>query len=72
LAVVWLVICSAIFVLKKGSGRANIWLKKGGIKYTNARKKRFRNAVWVLLEKNFWNGVPACLVTKIPLVIQNP
>jgi hypothetical protein len=37
-----------------------------GIGYTNARKKRFPNAVpsCVLLKKNFRNSVPARYVTK--------
>jgi hypothetical protein len=40
-----------------------------GVSYTNARKKRFRNAISVcaLLRKNLWNGVPARSITKIPL-----
>jgi hypothetical protein len=34
-------------------------------------KKRFWNTVLVciLLRKNFWNGVPGCSITKIPLGI---
>jgi hypothetical protein len=43
-----------------------------GVSYIDARKKkkRFWNAILVcVLPKNFQNGVPACSVIKIPLVI---
>jgi hypothetical protein len=36
-------------------------------------KKRFRNAIpaFVVLRKNFQNGVPAHFITEIPLAIFN-
>jgi hypothetical protein len=42
---------------------------EGGVSYTDARKN-FQNAVsaGVLLRKSFRNGVPARLVTEVPLV----
>jgi hypothetical protein len=47
-----------------------MWLKKGGVSYTNSRKKGFQNVVLacILLTKNFWNGVPARSITKITAV----
>jgi hypothetical protein len=40
----------------------------GGVTYTDARKKGYRMpSVFILLRKNFWNGILARSVTKIPL-----
>jgi hypothetical protein len=41
----------------------------GGVIYTNIKEKRFWNSVLVFipLRKNFWNGVLARSITKIPL-----
>jgi hypothetical protein len=38
----------------------------------SGKKKRFWNAVLacILLRKNFWNGVPARSITKIPQVMR--
>jgi hypothetical protein len=63
-------IVSAIFLLKKVlecKEWPKTWSERGDVSYTNARKKRFWNAVpaWVLLRKNFWNSVPA---QKLPCI----
>jgi hypothetical protein len=62
---------SAIFIWKKVlecKERPKIRLERGGVSYTNARKKGFWNAIMacVLLRKNFQNGVLAPSITKYP------
>lgn len=51
---------------KKG---LNIRSERGGVRNTNARKKTFWNVVLacVLLRKIFWNGIPVCSASKIPV-----
>jgi hypothetical protein len=63
---------SAIFLKKKKVPERIEWPKiqsEMGISYTDFRGK-FRNTVLgcILLRKNFQNGVPACSITKIPLI----
>jgi hypothetical protein len=45
-------------------------MEKERVSYTDACEKRVQNTVpaCVLLRKNFWNGVLAHSVTKIPLL----
>jgi hypothetical protein len=67
------VVTSAIFLKQKVPERIE-WpkiLSETGIRYTDASKMRFRNAVPVcmLLRKNFRDGVAARSATKIALVV---
>jgi hypothetical protein len=41
------------------------------VSYIDARIKRLWNAIpaFVILKKNFWDGILACSITKIPLLI---
>jgi hypothetical protein len=43
------------------------------VSYIDARIKRLWNAIpaFVLLRKNFWDGILTCSITKIPLLIVN-
>jgi hypothetical protein len=73
-----LVIFSAIFVKKIGSGTHRVTQKsvrKGEVLVISMPgKKRFHNTVaaCVLLRKNFQNGILAHSITKMPLVILLP
>jgi hypothetical protein len=63
----------AIFLKKKGFGihsDTKFGRRGGGVSYMNAREKRFQNAIPAggLLRKNFWNGIVARSITKIPLI----
>jgi hypothetical protein len=68
------VLCIAIFLLKKVvecKEWSKICLEWGGVIYTNARKKRFWNAIpaWFLVRENLRNRVLARSFTIIPLVL---
>jgi hypothetical protein len=70
-----MVITSATLLKNLGSGTQsvtqNLAREKRLVVPMPGKKKRFWNTipVCVLLRDNLWNGVMACSITKLPLVI---